>query len=128
MSEPNPYAPPESGDSAEAPTSPGFKELVVGWEKLRLIYNGLLLIPGIVVLILYARTGMPLPAVLIFSALFALAANIAFLLGPLTELYFTALFFHGTSKKPARRLIFSAGLLVSFGVILLAAVIAIGLA
>ncbi|MBK1884505.1 hypothetical protein JIN85_18965 [Luteolibacter pohnpeiensis] len=125
MSEPNPYAPPETIDSI--PVRPnGIKAIVTAWEKLRLVYNGLLLIPGIVVFVLFSRTSLPIHVLTMLSILFGIGANLAFFLGPLAELYLSAFFFQETPSRSARRLLFSAGLIVSLGIILLAALVAIG--
>ncbi|MFT4177604.1 MAG: hypothetical protein QM627_13245 [Luteolibacter sp.] len=67
-----------------------------------------------------ARSQLPLTAGIPLSLLFALAANCAFLLGPAAELYIRALFKQGSPIGRGRLLIFTAGLLVSLGVILLA--------
>lgn len=113
----------------ETPVSPGtaldlaaFGELVFGWEKLRILYNALMILPGIAVLFLWTtRTDMPWAAALTFGLLIGAAANIAFFLGPLAELYLRAVFRQGENIGKGRWLIFSGGMVVSAGVVLLSA-------
>lgn len=123
MTEQNPYATPSTGPlhSGDDPVALG--ELVREWEKLRLVYNGLMILPGIGVLALWVRWGMPLPAALFFSIATGIGANVAFLLGPLSELYWRALFHQGAPIGKGRKMIFGAGLAVSGGVIIVAAAI-----
>ena len=118
----NPYTPPES-ESPPIAKSP-FRELVLGWEKLRLLYNGLLLLPGLMVIALFLRAGMPVAPLLALSLAFAAGANLCFLLGPLAELYLAALRPSDASSRTPRRLLFGAGLAASFGIILIVAITA----
>ena len=118
----DPYAPPRSHSGGDVHLDKSaLKEVVTGWEKLRLKYNLLLLIPGIVIeSLMVMRQGMPLAAGIVGAVLIAVGANVAFFLGPLAELYFRALFRNGESIGRGRQLIFGAGLVVSAGVFLLA--------
>lgn len=123
MIEPNPYAPPSSPPLANDHATLG--ELVRGWEKLRLIYNGILLLPGIGVLVLWiTRQNLPVPVAVVGGILFGIGANVAFMLGPLAELYLRGLFRKGASLGRGRLLIFGAGLVVSAGVMLVFGIIA----
>ena len=69
------------------------------WEKLRILYNGVLLLPGI-------------------ALLFGVCANVCFCLGPYSEFIVTALGFPLTARK-IRVLLFSLGLMMSLGIIIL---------
>ena len=101
-------------------------ELVRAWEKLRLLYNGIMILPGLGVLALWVtRADLPIPAAILFGILVGAGANAAFFLGPLAELYLRGLFLHGEGIGKGRWLIFSAGLVVSGMVVLLASAIAI---
>ncbi len=113
----DPYAPPaDLGKDARAEKA-AFKELVVAWEKLRLVYNALLLVPGLAVLGAYlAQDLMSLGAAIFSGVAVAVGANVAFLLGPLAELYLRGLFRNGEALGRGRWLIFGAGLVVSAGV------------
>lgn len=122
MIPPNPYAPPSAPPLAEDRATLG--ELVRSWEKLRLIYNGILLLPGTGVLILWiTRQHLPVPAAIIGGILVGVGANIAFMLGPLAELYLRGLLRNGAPLGKGRLLIFSAGLVVSAGVFLIFGII-----
>jgi hypothetical protein len=95
--------------------------VVTGWEKLRLIYNLMLLVPGIgIQTIMVLRQDMPVSMAVIGAVIIGVAANLAYFLGPLAELYFRALFRDGESIGRGRYLIFGAGLVVSAGVFLVA--------
>ena len=123
MIEPNPYAPPTALPVANDLATLG--ELVRGWEKLRLIYNGIMTLPGSGVLVLWiTRQNLSVPAAIIGGILFGIGANVAFMLGPLAELYLRGLFRNGASLGKGRLLIFGAGLVVSAGVMLFFGVIA----
>jgi hypothetical protein len=119
----DPYQPPTGGDVQPRDIA-ALGELVKAWEKLRGIYNAILILPGLGVLALWStRTEMPLAAIIFCGVLVGLGANAAFFLGPLAELYIRAWFRHGETIGKGRWLIFSAGLVVSAGVMMLFALI-----
>ncbi len=93
-------------------------EVVRGWEKLRLYYNLILSLPGLGILWL-GSDQISVGEGFIAAILVGLGANIAFLLGPLTEVYLRGLFFQGRSIGRGRLLIFGAGLAISAGFFLL---------
>ena len=120
----DPYAPPASIEDPAADQKPALREIVLAWEKLRLIYNGLLAIPGALVLVMFIQKGgMPVPAAVISAAFVALGANACFFLGPLAELYLRGLFRRGEPIGRGRWLIFGAGVVFSLGTFLLALLI-----
>jgi len=126
MPERNPYAPPASAQDIPPADPASLRELVQGWEKLRLLYNGILILPGLGILVLWlVRMHLPLGVGIVLSLLVAIGANIMFFLGPLTELYWRGTFRQGTSLGRGRMLIFSAGIVVSAGVFLIAFFIAV---
>lgn len=113
----NPYAPPLAGSEPEESQRPALREIVLGWEKLRLWYNAILLIPGLGVIVGWtSKQGMPVFFALVMAAMVALGANFCFLLGPAAELYLRGLFRQGRPLGRGRLLIFGAGLVVSLGV------------
>lgn len=117
--DPDPYAPPRN-EPERRDDPPALREVVLGWERLRLLYNGLLLVPGLAVIAVWSlRQGMPLAAGLGGALVVAIGANLAFFLGPLAELYLRGLFRNGESIGRGRWLIFGAGLVVSGGLFLL---------
>lgn len=114
MTAANPYAPPSAEDITTDARFSAFGELVRSWEKLRLYYNAILILPGLGVLALWiTRQDLPVPAVIVSGILTAIGANAAFFLGPLAELYIRGLLGNGTSLGHGRLFIFGAGLLVS---------------
>lgn len=122
MLPPNPYAPPAAPPSRDERATLG--ELVLGWEKLRVIYNGIMILPGLAVLALWVdRQNLPLFAATICGILVAVGANIAFMLGPLAELYLRGLLRNGASLGKGRLLIFGAGLIVSAGVVVISGIL-----
>lgn len=126
MDSSNPYASPGIGPDPTLADPSSFAELVRAWEKLRLLYNGILLLPGLGVIALWITVAkLPLPIAAMLTPPVAIGANAAFFLGPLAELYFRALFRSGAPIGKGRWLIFSAGVVVSAGVFLIAAILAI---
>lgn len=100
-------------------------EIVRSWEKLRILYNLVLLAPGLAITALWIqRQSVSVPVAAVEAALVALGANLAFFLGPATELYLRALFRRGEAIGRGRLLIFGAGLVVSAGVFLAALLLA----
>ena len=109
------------------------RRIVKSWEKLRLLYNGALLFPGTVLLwrILHLQAermaqnppGMEFPimdpvTLFISALLFGICANVCFCLGPYSEFIVIALGFSLTARK-IRVLLFSLGLMMSLGIIML---------
>ena len=84
-----------------------------------------MILPGSGVLVRWiTRQNLPVPAAIIGGILFGIGANVAFMLGPLAELYLRGLFRNGTSLGKGRLLIFGAGLVVSAGVMLVFGIVA----
>lgn len=110
---------------------------VKAWERLRLYYNVLLVIPGIAIVlrVLHLQNemaetdpaalavsgvqaiGSPLLLVA-YSFVFGFAANLCFCLGPYAEFVITALGFPITGQR-TRFLIFGMGVTLSLGVMAL---------
>ncbi len=121
----NPYLPPAADPRPSGGDPAAFAELVRGWEKLRLLFNAILLLPGIAVLAMWVKfAAMPVVVAGVLAAAVAVAANVAFLLGPVVELYLRAMFRSGASIGRGRWLIFGAGLVVSAGVFVVAGLLA----
>lgn len=110
----DPYAPPSSPALPADDQRLALREIVLGWERLRLLYNTILAVPGILVLSAMAGDyGMPLSTALISAVFVAVCANLCFLLGPLTELYLRGLFRQGQPLGRGRWLLFGSGTLLS---------------
>ncbi len=119
----DPYRTPEAGDSSH-PDIAALGELVRAWEKLRLLYNGLMILPGLGVLTLWViRGNLPIPGAIAFGIIVGIGANTAFFLGPLAELYLRAVFRSGEGIGRGRWLIFTAGLVVSGAGVLFSCII-----
>jgi hypothetical protein len=102
----DPYAPPSSPALPADDQRPALREIVLAWEKLRLLYNGLLAVPGILVLnSMIGQFGMRLAEAILSGVFVAVCANLCYLLGPVAELYLRGLF--------GRWLIFGSGTLLS---------------
>jgi hypothetical protein len=126
MTEIDPYTPPSPGPLTFGGEPAALGELVRGWEKLRLVYNGIMILPGICVLALWvSKMGMPVPGAIVSGLFTGLGANAAFFLGPVSELYLRGLFRQGAPIGKGRMLIFAAGLVVSAGTLLIATLLAI---
>ncbi|MCH2062767.1 MAG: hypothetical protein MK194_03465 [Roseibacillus sp.] len=109
------------------------RKTLKSWEKLRLLYNGVLLFPGIALLwwILHLQGEMmsqkppgvgfvimdPVDLV-VRAVLFGICANICFCLGPYTEFIITALGFPLSARR-IRYFLFGLGLMISLGGIML---------
>lgn len=108
----NPYSPPQKLDSEVIESSGAVREIVLGWEKLRIFYNVFLVLAGCVAVGVSSVSGNNIG----FSILFILIpANLAFFLGPLAELYIRGALRRGEAIGRGRYLIFGAGLVVSIG-------------
>ena len=116
----NPYAPPVAGSEPDDLHRPALREIVLAWEKLRLWYNAVLLVPGLGVIAGWLNQGASLLIAVVMAVMVAVGANFCFLLGPVAELYLRGLFRDGRPLGRGRLLIFGAGLVVSLGVFVVA--------
>ena len=129
MSENDPYTTPSTDPTAGTPPpkvvgSP--RTIIWAWERLRLRYNLILLIPGVAILIFYTtRIGIPFGGAASGGFVMAIGANLGFFLGPLSEMYSAA-----TLDKPElpkyRKFAFWAGVIGSlalFGVTMVPGII-----
>lgn len=123
IAEMDPYEPPKSDGDAALRGECAVRRIVVEWERLRLVYNAVLLVPGLVVLWAMVRyAGMPAGVAAAGGVVVGVGANVAFFLGPLAEFYLSAVFLGGRPIGRGRWLFFGAGLVVSLGLFLLAGV------
>lgn len=106
-------------------TVPAFKDIWLGWEKLRIYYNAPLLVEGLVGLSylrhLGEKAGHRCPNIFgshvwVVIITFAVLANVFYCLGPLAEISLVALRIRWTRR--ARHLLFTVGLLFSTLIIL----------
>lgn len=104
----NPYAAPAEAEIAYAPFPPGesAKEVFLAWERLRVIYN--LILVGVSLLVGMARlTELSFWYFLIEGAV---GANLCFCVGPVVEGYLTLI---GINRDGSRMLLFVLGTIAS---------------
>ena len=110
----NPYTPPASSLRPAEDQKPALRELVLAWERLRLLYNALLVIPGLLILYTMVTEQDMGPAEAVVAGLVVgAAANCCFFLGPAAELYLRGLFRKGEPLGRGRWLIFGTGTILS---------------
>lgn len=110
----DPYAPPASPLNPIMDQKPALRELVMGWERLRILYNALLLVPGLLILFtLVTEENIGVLEALVMGAAVAIGANCCFFLGPASELYLRGLFRKGEPIGRGRVLIFGSGTMLS---------------
>ncbi len=89
------------------------REIVVSWEKLRIHYNLIHLVAGILAIIVLAKTGsVPLGLLIVPAFIFAIFANICFCAGPLAEIY-ARVIFNTEDFSKLRKPLFLLGILLS---------------
>ena len=91
--DPNPYASPSS--EAKTVTAADFRDLFVGWERLRMIYNGVL----VSLTLLCGFPSFADPRFWSTAMLGAFVTNVCFCIGPVLEGYATLIF-----RRPMRGL------------------------
>ena len=124
MPDSNPYTAPKSdpaGLGAATKTIGSPRAIIWAWEKLRVRYNLILAIPGIIILFFYVyRAEMPLGVACMGGLMMALGANICYFLGPISEVYAAALF-NLTEIPTYRKIAFWLGVIGSLGMFAFAA-------
>ena len=106
-----------SAEPGEDAVDPGRRAVVLWWEKLRFVYNLILLVEGLFLLgedfvSAFARFWMLMT---MYAIMFAIVANACYCLGPLFEICFQFLLKRRVGR--ARYLLFSVGLLFSVEVL-----------
>lgn len=125
----DPYAPPFTLQAEGFPSQIDLvRKIVLGWEKLRLIYNGVLFVLGLVVIgiLLSYATSIGIGIILAGSVMAAVGANLCFFAGPLAELYFCAIFRKGAVPM-IRWILFGGGMLISVIIFVGACALMVGL-
>gem|GEM_PF-1396687 len=122
----NPYMPPtfvpspqiqDPGNGAGhqgAVRSTNNQEIIRSWERLRFLYNLILLPFGVAVAMIARDGGVPLAEVLFASVSVGFFANAFYFFGPLFEIY-SCSFRELHEFGRGRWLLFMAGLLISLG-------------
>ena len=108
------------------------RELVRWWERRRLLYNVMLLLPWAPMAFGFAFLAagrIPTYAILLVVAAFVLSANLCYFLGPMLDLYVCA--WRGRPMRPAgRRFLFWLGVAFSMllgGIVLLDALVSLAI-
>lgn len=88
--------------------------IVIAWEKFRLVYNGALLVLGILLLAFYAELQMTIGDLSVALGVVAVAvmANRCFFIGPVAEIY-SLVFLDWEWPNVQRNSLFGIGLVFS---------------
>ena len=85
----DPYHPPET-EIENGSRQIICRQIVIWWEKRRLVYNGLMLLVGMV-FIAFSSSTVGLGELISSAVAFGLGANVCYFAGPLVELYYSAI-------------------------------------
>jgi hypothetical protein len=102
-------------------TSTDIKSAMIGWEKLRIVYNGVLLIVGLWCSWELRADFGGASSYAFWATAYGIMANVFYSLGPLAEIYYTCL--AGPIVR-FRLVVFAGGLLISTGITCAFAVVA----
>ena len=111
----NPYSSPDSDQNISSNTSVNseLSEIVKGWERMRIHYNIILLVTGIIAILLLMRTAyFNLEESLLPAIAFGISANICFCAGPVVEIYVRVIF-NMQHIRPLRIKLFILGTIIS---------------
>lgn len=109
----NPYSTPSTPQQTPQHQQPEFKKLVIAWEKLRILYNGIMLLSGIITLSVLIHSYREEAFNIITLAFgFAIIANLCFFAGPVCEVYLRA-FRNVSNEHSLRWTLLTLGCLVS---------------
>lgn len=109
----DPYLSPVAQPVTTSRQQQQFKQIVIAWEKLRLLYNVVMLLTGVVALFVMVNYFRESTGTLITQVLFyGIAANLFFFAGPVCELYLRA-FRNVTNAQTLRWILFITGTVFS---------------
>lgn len=110
----NPYSTPESKQvSAHSPLNTELRNIVIGWERMRVLYNILLFLVGITAIFFCMKAPFFKLEDAVFPAiLFGIFANICFCAGPIVETYIRVIF-NSQDVRTLRLSLFISGTLLS---------------
>ena len=90
-----------------------FKQVVIAWEKLRLLYNVIMLLVGVIALFVFVNYYRESSTKVLLQVItFAIFTNLCFFAGPLCELYLRA-FRDITNAQSLRWILFILGTVIS---------------
>lgn len=90
----NPYHSPESDQNSEKqPVNTELRNIVIGWERMRILYNIILFLIGILAIFFAMRAPFfKLEEAILPAIAFGIFANICFCAGPIAETYIRVIF------------------------------------
>jgi hypothetical protein len=110
----NPYSSPESKESSHTkPLNTELRNIVIGWERMRILYNIILFLVGVVaIFVSLQKPFFSLEEVVISAIAFGIFANVCFCAGPTAETYIRVIF-NSQDVKTVRLSLFILGTLLS---------------
>ncbi len=110
----NPYTAPESNQTSDSkPLNSELRDIVIGWERMRILYNIILFLVGVTAIFVMMRAPyFELAEVILPAIMFGIFANICFCAGPTTETYIRVIF-NTQDVKTLRLSLFILGTLFS---------------
>ena len=108
----NPYSPPVTEFEPVERYLASPRKIAVAWERLRIRYNVIMLVAGILALAIGATQGIPILFSIPSAVVVGIGANVCFFLGPVTEFYACA--FRDLPETPyLRQYLFNIGVAFS---------------
>lgn len=110
----NPYNTPETDQSSDTkPHNNELREIVIGWERMRVLYNIIMFLVGVVAIFISTRAPyFSLEEALFPAIIFGIFSNICFCSGPTIEIYYRVIF-NPQDKRSLRLILFVLGTLLS---------------
>ncbi len=110
----NPYSSPESNQTSDSkPLNSELRDIVIGWERMRVLYNIILFLVGITAIFVMMRAPFfELAEVILPAIAFGIFANVCFCAGPTAETYIRVIF-NTQDVKSVRMGLFILGTLLS---------------
>jgi len=110
----NPYSTPDSDQaSSSKPVNSELRDIVIGWERMRILYNIILFLVGVVAIFVCMRAPFfELEDSILPAIAFGIFANVCFCAGPIAEIYIRVIF-NSQDVKTLRISLFILGTLLS---------------
>ena len=114
MDSTNPYTTPESDqNNARKPVNSELRDIVIGWERMRILYNIILFLVGVIAIFICMRAPyFDLAESILPAIMFGIFANLCFCAGPTAETYIRVIF-NSQDVKSLRLGLFTLGTLLS---------------
>ncbi len=110
----NPYSSPEPDQASDSkPVHSELRDIVIGWERLRILYNIILFLVGVIAIFVCLRAPyFELAETILPAIVFGVFANACFCAGPTAETYIRVIF-NNQDVKTLRISLFILGTLLS---------------